>query len=44
MGHFRRWAMAQPEQVIVAVGHSLTFRELSGGRSLRNCEVHTMQI
>ncbi|KAK9836142.1 hypothetical protein WJX81_004420 [Elliptochloris bilobata] len=39
VGQFRRWVQARPEQVIVAIGHSCMFRELTGGgRHLKNCE------
>ena len=44
VGLFRRWVQAQPEQVIVAFGHSSMIKELSGGKRLRNCELLTMQL
>lgn len=44
VGLFRRWVQAQPEQVIVAYGHSSMIKELSGGKRLRNCDLLTMQL
>ena len=44
VGLFRRWVQVQPEQVIVAFGHSSMIKELSGGKRLRNCELLTMQL
>ncbi len=45
VGEFRKWVQSRPEKVIVAFGHSVLFKELSGGhKSLRNCEVHTISI
>jgi len=45
VGEFRRWVQNRPEKVIVAFGHSVLFKELSGGhKSLKNCEIHTINI
>jgi len=44
VGRFRRWVQARPEQHVVAIGHSCFFKEVTGGRSLRNGEVHCMHI
>ncbi|CAK0787515.1 hypothetical protein CVIRNUC_010735 [Coccomyxa viridis] len=44
VGLFRCWVQAQPEQVIVAFGHSSMIKELAGGKRLRNCELLTMQL
>eukprot|EP00884_Botryococcus_braunii_P017611 jgi/Botrbrau1/4533/Bobra.60_2s0022.2 len=40
----RRWLLARPEKIIVAVGHSVCFGALAGGSRLRNCEVRTIKI
>jgi hypothetical protein len=44
VGRFRQWVVGQKEQVIIAFGHSIMIRELSGGRSLRNCELLTLHL
>ncbi|KAK9807423.1 hypothetical protein WJX73_004631 [Symbiochloris irregularis] len=45
VGQFRRWVMEQPEKTIIVYGHSTMLREFIGGdKSLRNCELFTLQV
>lgn len=52
VGEFKRWLLGRPEKVVVAVGHSLCWRELMKGLTgpgdaqayMRNCELRTLHI
>ena len=44
VGRFKSWLLQRKETNFVIFGHSTFFKEFSGGRSMKNCEIHTMRL
>ena len=45
VAEFRRFLETTPARVVVCIGHSTFFRELTTPRGrLKNCELHTMYL